>query len=36
MLQFAKRQLTRFRALKNLKWIELKLNEPLEKLCRKL
>ena len=34
--QFAKRQLTWFRAQKNLKWIELKPDESLEKCARKI
>jgi tRNA dimethylallyltransferase len=34
--QFAKRQLTWFRAQKNLEWIELKPDEPLEKYARKI
>ncbi len=34
--QFAKRQLTWFRAQKNLEWIELKPDEPVEKILRKI
>jgi tRNA dimethylallyltransferase len=34
--QFAKRQLTWFRAQKNLEWIELKPNEPVEAVATSL